>query len=123
LNINREEWISYKKKNLDENTKGVQKGVSSILTTKILMGTLGCVPAYDRFFMNGLHEYNKDEKRIIKKFGKQSLQNIIDYYLENKNTLLELRIEIKKKTGMIYPLMKIIDSYFWQWGFNVGKKD
>ena len=31
--------------------------VSPVLITKILMGTLGCVPAYDRFFQDGVATY------------------------------------------------------------------
>lgn len=33
--------------------------ISDVLVTKILMGTIGCVPAYDRFFKSGLKDYSK----------------------------------------------------------------
>ena len=35
----------------------VFSSVSPVLITKILMGTLGCVPAYDRFFQDGVATY------------------------------------------------------------------
>ena len=35
----------------------VVSSVSPVLITKILMGTLGCVPAYDRFFVDGIKKY------------------------------------------------------------------
>lgn len=35
----------------------VKKGISSVLLSKILLGVLACVPAYDRFFMSAVKEY------------------------------------------------------------------
>lgn len=32
----------------------VKSNPSSVLVTKVLMGTLGCVPAYDRYFIEGV---------------------------------------------------------------------
>lgn len=34
-----------------------ESGISEILISKILMGTLGCVPAYDRFFVSGIKKH------------------------------------------------------------------
>lgn len=86
-----------------------RRTISPTLTTKILLGTLGCIPAYDRFFIEGLGEEN-----IQKSFHpKKSFSQIIDFYLGNKNELDELS---KKFEG--YPLMKILDMYFWIIGYK-----
>jgi hypothetical protein len=47
LKKSRQEYHTY-------SDKTVKNEISSILTTKIIMGTLGCLPAYDRFFMSGI---------------------------------------------------------------------
>ena len=37
-------------------TNDVKKKLSDTLITKVLMGALGCVPAYDRFFVEGVKD-------------------------------------------------------------------
>lgn len=100
--------------------KGKAKKIhaSDILVTKILLGTLGCVPAYDRFFLDGLI---KNDLRPLR-FTKKSLQAVIEFYL-----LSEDKVNIDKLAeSMNYPIMKILDMYFWQIGFQLspeGKKE
>ena len=43
-----------------------KESVSDILITKILLGTLACVPAYDRFFKNTLKELSIKQNFNIK---------------------------------------------------------
>jgi hypothetical protein len=112
LHLSRQEYYNYSK-------NSVKNEVSSILTTKIIMGTSGCLPAYDRFFMSGISKYNKDnEFRLIKTFSKNSIKQLFIFLVDNKKTLIEIQKEIKSKTGVKYPLMKLIDSYFWLIGFE-----
>ena len=47
--------------------------ISYTLIPKILLGPMGCIPAYDRFFMEGL----SDEKKIRKNFNKNNRKLII----------------------------------------------
>ena len=83
--------------------------ISPTLTTKILLGTLGCIPAYDIFLMEGLGERN-----IQKSFNqKKSFSQMIDFYLDNKEEIDNL----SKEFGG-YPLMKILDMYFWVIGYK-----
>lgn len=84
--------------------------ISPTLATKILLGTLGCIPAYDRFFIEGL-----GEKKLQKKFNsKKSFLQMINFYLENKEELDVLSNQFK-----VYPLMKILDMYFWVTGYKI----
>ena len=86
-----------------------REDISPTLATKILLGTIGCIPAYDRYFIAGL-----DEEKIQKKFNSnKSFIQMIDFYLENKEELDSLK---KKFKG--YPLMKILDMYFWIAGYG-----
>jgi len=84
--------------------------ISPTLATKILLGTLGCIPAYDRFFIEGL-----GVKKIQKKFNpRKSFLQMIEFYSENKTELDSLS---EKFEG--YPLMKILDMYFWVTGYKI----
>jgi len=88
-----------------------RKEISPTLTTKIILGTLGCIPAYDRFFIAGL-----GSKGLQKKFNsKKSFLEMIDFYLDNKDELDDLSKHFDN-----YPLMKILDMYFWVEGYNSG---
>jgi len=83
--------------------------ISPTLTTKILLGTLGCIPAYDRFFIEGLGSRN-----IQKSFNsKKSFSQMINFYLNNKSELDELCKKFED-----YPIMKILDMYFWVIGYK-----
>lgn len=87
--------------------------ISDTLVTKVLLGTLGCVPAYDRFFVDGIFS----EGFSIKKFDKDSIVELVEYYDNNKNEFKKLSRKTKND-GIEYPQMKLLDSCFWQLGYN-----
>lgn len=91
----------------------VQKDVSDTLITKILMGALGCVPAYDRYFIDGV----KVLKVTTGTYSKESLLRLVDFYKENQD-----RFEEARKNFWIgdlqYPQMKVLDMGFWQYGLE-----
>ena len=84
------------------------------LLSKIMLGTLGCVPAYDRYFIDGLKEMNMQHTS----FEAESLHEIFTFIETNKTELIATQKLILAKTNTHYPLMKIIDIYFWQIGFD-----
>ena len=92
------------------------------MVTKILLGTLGCVPAYDRFFLDAWRIDNKDQRKWTLTFNKNSLHTLIEFYNKTEN-----KIHIDKLAEEIgYPVMKILDMYFWQIGYEnspEGRKD
>lgn len=101
-----------KRKNIDG-----RKNVSDILITKILMGTFGCVPAYDRFFKEGIKIYNVSKGT----FNKNSIKNLAQFYQNNYEKFEIIRKGILKK-GVDYPQMKLVDMCFWQIGYDKSDK-
>ncbi len=93
--------------------KAVKKDVSDTLITKILMGTLGCVPAYDRYFIDGV----KDQHVTTGNYNMKSLLRLVDFYEENEPKLEKARKRLKLY-GLEYPQMKLLDMGFWQIGFE-----
>ncbi|MBR2590747.1 MAG: hypothetical protein IKE65_07475 [Clostridia bacterium] len=94
--------------------KKIENKVSDTLITKILMGTLGCVPAYDRFFIDGI----KSQKVSTGTYNLKSLMKLVDFY--------EMNFELFEKTraGLFaydiqYPQMKLLDMGFWQIGYEI----
>lgn len=94
--------------------KEVKNEISNTLITKVLMGTMGCVPAYDRYFIKGIKKY----KKASGTFSVKSILNLVEFYGENYDDFENARK--KMKIGNIkYPQMKIIDMCFWQIGLEL----
>ena len=87
--------------------------VSPVLITKILMGTLGCVPAYDRFFEEGAKYLGLEKKS----YNKDSLLELADIYEAHNDRLEEARRGMRPD-DLIYPQMKLLDMGLWQVGFE-----
>ena len=91
----------------------VASNVSPVLITKILMGTLGCVPAYDRFFQDGVATY----KVTTREYSPESVRKLAKFYEAHNDRLEEARRGMRTD-DLIYPQMKLLDMGFWQIGFE-----
>lgn len=91
--------------------------VTDTLVTKILLGIFGCVPAYDRYFKDGIQRNG-----LAGTFDANTLQCLWNYYLENKTYIDSACTEIGIPLDLYTP-MKLMDMCFWQIGYNIDKKD
>ncbi len=92
--------------------------VSDTLVSKILLGTLGCMPAYDRLLKTGVHKVF--EANTIAKnqtLNKSNFANLLGWCKKNNDKLHEAQNKINSESDVKYPIMKIVDMYF----FQVGK--
>ena len=80
------------------------------------MGTLGCVPAYDRYFISGI----KKQKVASGNYNMKSIGQLVDFYESNIVELENIRKDMKVN-GIAYPQMKILDMAFWQIGLDSDK--
>lgn len=90
--------------------------LSDTLVTKVLMGTLGCVPAYDRYFISGV----RNEKAASGNFNIRSILELVEFYNKYYDDFEQARKQMMV-CGMEYPQMKILDSSFWQVGFDLDE--
>ena len=79
-----------------------------------MMGTLGCVPAYDRYFIAGI----KNQKVATGNYNLKSIMLLVDFYEKNTERLESARSKMKIE-DMPYPQMKLLDMGFWQIGFDL----
>ena len=109
--------VSTKIKTIYANTKSIKgsktNNATDTLITKILLGTFGCVPAYDQYFIKGISEHNIAKKT----YGKDSVRALASYYLEHYDEFENVRDKISSY-GIKYTPMKIIDMCFWQSGVD-----
>ena len=89
--------------------------VSPVLITKILMGTLGCVPAYDRFFQDSVAKY----KVTTQEYSLNSVLRLVEFYEAHNDRLEEARRGMQCE-DLTYPQMKLLDMGFWQIGFETS---
>ena len=95
--------------------RAVPSPVSPVLITKILMGTLGCVPAYDRFFVDGIKKY----KATTQEYSLKSVRKLAKFYEAHNDRLEEARRGMRTE-DLVYPQMKLLDMGFWQIGFEMS---
>lgn len=102
------------------NGKGETKKISPThtLISKILLGCLGCTPAYDQYFVSGLSQKFKGDKKRISIFGEDSLKHLFQFIEDNKVEIAAVREYILQELKTHYPVMKIVDMYFWQLGYE-----
>ena len=93
----------------------VETPVSQVLITKILMGTLGCVPAYDRFFQDGAKYLGLEHNS----YKEKSLRELAEFYEAHNDRLEEARRGMQCE-DLVYPQMKLLDMGFWQVGFETS---
>jgi len=91
---------------------GEKKGVkvSDTLLSKIILGVYGCIPAYDRYFKDGLRLFG-----IRTKMDSLSLEELLLFYNNNINEFSSC-YETFNKNGVCYTPMKLMDMYFWKVG-------
>lgn len=93
--------------------EGVTNNATDTLVSKILLGTLGCVPAYDRYYIQAVKHY--DISSGI--YNRNSIRDIAKYYIENRDRFETIRCEMSK-CGTEYPPMKLMDMCMWQAGYS-----
>lgn len=83
------------------------------LLTKILLGTIGCVPAYDRYFKKALSLTGAASQSC----NARSLMALGKLYIDRKDEFEALRRHCSDRTE--YPAAKVIDMCFFEYGFRM----
>jgi hypothetical protein len=94
---------------------------SDTLVTKVLLGILGCLPACDRYFIEGFKstgfQYSYLNSNCVERVLGFCRGNIRELTEEQQHT------SVQGSSGLNYPLMKLVDMYFWQIGYEHGVTD
>jgi hypothetical protein len=88
-----------------------------ILATKVIRGTLGSLPECDRYFIAGFRASGRNYSRVNEKFVRRILQFCEDRLPE----LRRKQSSIETRAGLRYPLMKLVDMYIWQTGYQADR--
>lgn len=97
--------------------EGMINNATDTLVTKILLGTLGCVPAYDRYYVQAVRRY----KISVGEYCRDSVKAVANYYLTYKDRFETVREELSA-CGTQYPAMKLMDMCMWQAAFEMDNE-
>jgi len=96
-----------------------------ILVTKVMLGTLGIVPALDTYFCTTFKEIF-DGQCSFREVDQHTLKAIKGFYEANKSVIDQLSsrthttdFSAGRKTSITYPKVKIIDMY----GYKAAPRD
>jgi hypothetical protein len=84
------------------------------LITKIILGTFGCLPACDRYFIDGF----KREGFKYSSLNDHFVDRVLGFCHKHRRELEREQTRIEEVVGIRYPLMKLVDMYFWQIGYE-----
>lgn len=84
---------------------------SDTLATKIILGSIGCLPAYDRYVCCGMRRVGLPYSCLNKKH----LERLLNFYQQNADAFKQAQI-IVSRPGLTYPIMKLVDMYLWTIG-------
>lgn len=93
--------------------EGMVNNATDTLVSKILLGALGCVPAYDRYYIQAVKHYDISSGN----YNRNSVRDIAKYYIDNKTEFEAIRHQMSE-CGTEYPAMKLMDMCMWQAGFS-----
>lgn len=93
--------------------EGTVNHATDTLVSKILLGALGCVPAYDRYYIQAVKHYDISSGN----YSRNSVRDIAKYYIDNKTEFEAIRHQMSE-CGTEYPPMKLMDMCMWQAGFS-----
>jgi len=112
--IDLSEWIKDWYKDNIKTVNGEPKtiNITDTLVTKIMLGALGCIPAYDRYFIYGMRKSGLSYSKL----NKSSLQSVVEYYKKHQMEFDGAEKAIYEKSNIHYPAMKLVDMYFWEKG-------
>jgi hypothetical protein len=85
--------------------------VSNTLATKIIMGTIGCIPAFDALVLEGM----RLERLPHSVLNQRTLEALFAWYLSREPEFRSIQNRIAE-SGVRYPPMKLVDMYLWERG-------
>jgi hypothetical protein len=85
--------------------------VTDTLATKILLAAFGCTPAYDFYFIEGLRRHGIG----FSMFTEAHFRRLCEFYRAHSTEFKRVQRQIRKN-GIQYPVMRLVDMYFWEVG-------
>ena len=112
-------WVKNWYQNNIESINGEKRkvNVTDTLATKIILGSLGCVPAYDRYFIDGIRNKGLSYSGL----KPANFASVVNFYKNNQDQFLLANQTILERSGVDYPPMKLVDMYFWEIGYEIDQ--
>ena len=96
--------------------KAKGKSVTDKLVTKVILGTMGCFPALDDYFVAG---YRSLGFSVPDALNSAFIEGVLRFCRNNVQDFQAEQARIEQKYQMHCPLMKLVDAYFHQIGLEL----
>lgn len=93
------------------------KPPTDTLLSKIVLGTLGCSPAFDRYFNDGI----KLLEIKATKFKRKDFDELFKFIERNRTEIVQFQNELFQEESIYYPIFKLVDMFFWNEGYRNQK--
>jgi hypothetical protein len=93
-------------------------GATDTLVTKVILGTVGCLPACDQLFVRGFKSDGYQYSYLNLAF----VERVFEFCQDNLRQLCTAQSEVQRLRGLRYPLMKLVDMHFWQAGYELSNR-
>lgn len=85
--------------------------------SKVISGTLGCVPTLDDSFMKGIRKFNEQNGTSLGyDLNERSIESLAIFYIQNRFAFDAAVASMKTDAGIYYPEMRFLDIGFSQLG-------
>ncbi len=95
--------------------KSESRQASDTLVTKVVLGTFGCLPACDRYFIEGWRNAELSYSYLNSRF----IERVLGFCRDHRAEFQHEQARIERDSGIRYPLMKLVDMYFWEIGYEL----
>ncbi len=90
-----------------------KKPPTDTLLSKIILGTLGCTPAFDRYFNDGV----KAHKIKATRFSQNDFEELFKFIERNRTEIVQFQNKLFHEERIYYPIFKSVDMFFWNEGY------
>ena len=115
------EWL---RRRMQDHYHGHGVTLTDTLFTKILLGTFGCVPAYDDYLRKAVKQCEIINRQVVL-YNCQTITTLADYYIAHEAAFEAARsaFRLHGPEAMSYPQMKVLDMGLWEIGFELDSAE
>lgn len=98
------------------NKHGNSQNTSPTLVTKVMLGTTGCIPAFDDYVELAMKDIDGLSCSLRPSKRRSTIKSLWKYYFEHIHDFEAISGALRNEGHPEYPPMKLLDMYLWKKG-------
>ena len=104
------------------NKEGNPQNTSETLVTKVMLGTTGCIPAFDNYVEAAMKDIDGLSYSLKASKRRSTIKSLWKYYFGNIHEFEAVSEMLRTEGHPDYPPMKLLDMYLWTKGKMLKRK-